>query len=349
MVPRMKALHDWFFKNKRDFPWREDPTPYKVWISEVMLQQTRASVVIPYFERWMGLFPDVKTLAATSLAQVIKAWEGLGYYTRARNLHQGALQIVERFGGQIPNTREELSSIRGLGPYTVGAILSFGFNQRAVAIDGNVTRVLSRYFAIEERVDKQAVKKKLVEKAEGLLDLQKPWVTAEALIELGASVCTPKPRCEECPLNEGCLALKQNKVEALPIKKSEPETIVLRRLVVVIEAAGAILLKQGEEGRVMAGLYELPYFEMGSERWGFRQAVAQVKRMLGIEGQVIGKLPEVAHTFTRYKAHLSPLHLQTSVQKQVPGYEWIPISSLATIPFSAGHRKIIAPFWRTVS
>lgn len=344
----MKALHDWFFQNKRDFPWRTEPNPYKVWISEVMLQQTRASVVVSYFERWMALFPHVEALAAACLPQVIKAWEGLGYYSRARNLHQGAIQIVEQFGGQIPNNKEDLSLIRGLGPYTVGAILSFGFRQRAVAIDGNVTRVLTRYFAIEERVDRQATKKKLTEKAELLLDLKQPWVTAEALIELGASVCAPKPRCEQCPLSEGCLARKQNKVEALPIKKAEPQISVLRRAVVVVESCGAVLLKKGEEGRVMAGLYELPYFEMGDERWGARQVLAQMEKNWGIKGQEVKKLPEVTHTFTRYKAYLFPLHMRIPLPQQIAGYEWIPLSSLSSIPFSAGHRKIIAPFWRTV-
>ena len=138
-------LHAWFEENKRDFPWRKEPTPYHVLVSEIMLQQTRASVVIPYFEKWMRRFPSVQALAEADLDEVIKLWEGLGYYSRARNLYAAAVQIEREFGGKIPDSKEELSRIRGLGPYTVGALLSFGFNKRAVAVDGNVTRVLALF------------------------------------------------------------------------------------------------------------------------------------------------------------------------------------------------------------
>ncbi len=337
----MKALHDWFFQNKRDFPWRQNPTPYRVWVSEVMLQQTRATVVVSYFERWMSLFPDIQALAAAPLSQVIKAWEGLGYYARARNLHQGAQQIVEQFGGEIPGDASLLKTIRGLGPYTIGAILSFGFRQRAVAIDGNVTRVLARLFAIEQRIDQQAVKQLLVQKTESLLDREMPWVTTEALIELGATLCTPKPVCAVCPLSGQCLALTQGKAELLPLKKEAPKTTVLRRAVGVIEAEGAILVKQEQQGKVMAGLYEFPYFEMGKERWGMRKVAEEVAQLFNLEVQVIQKLPEEVHTFTRYKAHLFPTYLRAAYRKAVPGYEWVSRHSLGSIPFSAGHKKIL--------
>ena len=178
----------------------------------MMLQQTRASVVIPYFERWMDLFPDVRALASSPLERVIKAWEGLGYYSRARNLHAAAQQIVDRFGGEIPSSQEDLETIRGLGPYTIGALLSFGFQKRAPAVDGNVVRVLSRYLLIEENVCRPSVKRKIEEKAEGLLDQNEPWVTAEALIQLGASICSPqRPKCSECPIRKNCKALKEKK------------------------------------------------------------------------------------------------------------------------------------------
>ena len=240
----MKDLHDWFCLNRRAFPWRENPTPYRVWVSEVMLQQTRASVVVSYFERWMALFPDVGALAAAPLEKVIKAWEGLGYYSRARNLHKGAKQIVETWGGVLPSERGQLESIHGLGPYTVGAILSFGFRQRAAAVDGNVTRVLSRYLLIEENVCKQPAKQKISRSAEALLDEREPWVTVEALIELGAMVCTPKPRCDACPLQKGCRAFREKKAEALPIKNGEKETTQLHRTVVLIEAEGRFWSKR---------------------------------------------------------------------------------------------------------
>ncbi len=325
----MKELHDWFHQNRREFPWRVDPNPYRVWISEVMLQQTRASVVVEYFQRWMRLFPDVAALAEAPLEKVIKVWEGLGYYSRARNLHKGAKQIVERWNGVIPSNRKDLESIHGLGPYTVGAILSFGFKQRAAAVDGNVTRVLSRYFLIEENVSKWAVKQKIWTRAETLLDEKEPWITAEAFIELGATICTPKPKCCDCPLNKECRALSENKVEGLPIKNGEKETTHLHRTVVLIEAEGKILVKKGEAGKVMADLYEFPYFDRGK------------KIPFEIEAEVVEKLPTVTHTFTRYKAHLYPVRLKAKSICEIDGYEWVEEKRLAELPFSSGHRRIL--------
>jgi A/G-specific adenine glycosylase len=337
----MRELNDWFLENRREFPWRIDPSPYKVWISEVMLQQTRASVVVPYFERWMDLFPDVAALASSELEKVIKAWEGLGYYSRARNLHEGARQIMQLFGGNIPSSREGLEKIRGIGPYTLGAILSFGFKKRAAAVDGNVTRVLARHFLIEENVCKQAVKKKIFEHAEAMLDLEKPWVSAEALIELGATVCTPvKPKCTICPLQKSCLG--QKKAELLPIKNKETETIHLKRIVILLEAEGKVLIKKGEKGKVMEGLYEFPYFEMTGDVWNRDKIERHVEKSFGLKVHVIEKLPRVAHTFTKYKADLTPFRLQSNRLQEVKGYLWVDRQQLEELPFSSGHRRILA-------
>lgn len=326
----MKELHHWFERNRRDFPWRREKTPYRVWISEVMLQQTRAAAVVPYFERWMELFPDVKTLAEARLEEVIKAWEGLGYYSRARNLHAGAKEIVEKFGGKIPDGKEALESIRGLGPYTVGAILSFGFQKRAAAVDGNVVRVLSRYFLIEENVSKAAVKRRIQKRAEEFLDEREPWVTAEALIELGATHCAPRPRCEGCPLQSGCKAFREKKAEALPIKNQEAKTVELKRVVFWIEAEGKVLVRKGEAGRVMADLYEFPYVE------GEREGVC-----LGFKKwRAVKRLSEISHTFTRFKAHLKPLMVKAEM-REVSGYVWVEKERLGELPFSSGHRKIL--------
>jgi len=336
----MRKLHEWFQQNQREFPWRKTPTPYKVWISEVMLQQTRATVVIPYFERWLTLFPNVRTLAEAPLEKVIKAWEGLGYYSRARNLHKGAQQIVEYFGGEIPSNRKDLASICGLGPYTVGAILSFGFRQKAAAVDGNVTRVVARYFSIEENVDQQSVKRKIADAAESLLDATEPWITAEALIELGATVCTRKPRCEACPLQKNCLG--QHKAEFLPITTGEKQVTQLKRAVALIESGGKILVKKGERGKVMADLYEFPYFEMGEGHWTQKAIVQAIQRTLGLPVEIVQKLPPITHTFTRFKAHLFPICYTTETPNPIAGYEWISRELLSELPFSAGHRRILS-------
>ncbi len=305
-----------------------------------MLQQTRASVVIPYFERWLSLFPDVKALAEAPLERVIKAWEGLGYYSRARNLHKGAQQIVERFGGEVPAEQEDLESICGLGPYTVAAILSFGFQQRAAAIDGNVMRVLARFFLIEENICKQSVKRKIFDAAEALLDSKEPWTTAEALIELGAMVCTPKPQCGVCPLQKKCLG--QHRAEWLPIKNKEVQITLLHRTVALIESEEKILVKKGEVGKVMADLYEFPYFEMGEERWTRSDIAKAIQSTFNLEVVILEQLPRIAHTFTRFKAHLYPVRCSTRIPKQIAGHQWVSHTLLPQLPFSSGHRRILS-------
>ena len=331
----MQSLHNWFRENQRPFPWREDRTPYKVWISEVMLQQTRASVVISYFLRWMERFPNVETLAAASLEEVIKAWEGLGYYSRARNLHKGAQQIVSYFDGRIPDSEEDLDSISGLGPYTIGAILSFGFQKRAAAVDGNVARVISRYSAIQENICRPKVRKLIEKKALELSHSKEPWITAEALIELGATVCLPKPRCQECPLNAECLGRRLEIVESLPIKNGEKEITLLTRVVAVIEFRDQILVRKGEAGKIMADLYEFPYLEEES------LTSARLEKWVGFNVEYVQNLREVVHSFTRYKARLLPYLFRTERPSPIEKYEWIARKQLSELPFSAGHRKIV--------
>ncbi len=335
-MEEVSQLHEWFKNNQRDFPWRINKNPYRVLVSEIMLQQTRAHVVIPYFEKWMVLFPTVNALAEASLDQVIKAWEGLGYYSRARRLHAAALYIVQECGGSLPETKEELAKIPGLGPYTVGAVLSFAFQKRAAAVDGNVARVLARFFLIEESVQKASVKKKLENLAENFLDEHEPWVTAEALIELGASICSRKPKCEICPLQTRCLAHQTGKAEYLPLQPPLSSVTALFRSVFVIQAEGAVLVKKETAGRLMADLYEFPYVEKGREPELLRPF-----------------LPLVKHAFTRYIAHLSPYSFSFARQSEgisflrqcgivsLKGYVWVELSCLKLLPFSAGHRKIL--------
>lgn len=323
-------INTWFLKNKRSFPWRENPTPYRVWVSEIMLQQTRASVVVPYFERWMELFPSIQALAEVPIESVIKAWEGLGYYSRARNLHRGAQYVMEQHGGELPADREALMKIPGLGPYTVGAVLSFGFHQRAAAVDGNVFRVMSRYAWIPE-------KRKVPVAVEQFLCPQEPWVTAEALIELGATVCTPTPRCEACPLQSSCKAYARNDTSSLPVKKETQRVEKIARGVAVIEAEGHILIRKNPSDQIMGDLSELPYFE------GKKTPLALQKelKLLGLSLQFIKPMTIVTHSFTRYLATLFPYIFRAKERVDVSGYQWVLRSKLKEMPFSSGHRKII--------
>ena len=195
-----QSLITWFQENKRVFPWRDKISPYATWISEVMLQQTRAEVVVPFFLRWMRLFPTVETLAKAPIETVIKAWEGLGYYRRARYLHSAACSIMENHNGILPNTLENLQKIKGMGPYTVGAILSFAYKKKIAAVDGNVLRVLARHFEIGKEIDKQSTQKEIRDLAESILPEKESWIVNEALIELGATLYRPNnPHCTKAP------------------------------------------------------------------------------------------------------------------------------------------------------
>lgn len=337
------ALHKWFKETRRPFPWRENPTPYRVWISEVMLQQTRASVVIPYFERWMELFPDPHVLARASLEEVIKAWEGLGYYGRARHVHEGARQIVDQFSGKIPQKREHLEKIKGLGPYMINAILSFAFHQRAAAVDGNVARVLVRHFLIQDDILRHAAKKKIQAIADDMLDTKKPWVTAEALIELGATQCLPKALCNSCPLNSTCLACKENRTEQFPVKSQERPVTILTRSVAVIEENNHVLVKKVAPGKVMADLYEFPYFE------GLERPLPQhINAVWGLQTTFVRSLPFVQHSFTRYQAQLFPIYLRAFERKEIKDFEWVSLDDIGKLPFSSGHRRILEHFLKRI-
>ena len=324
------SLKSWFYEVRRDLPWRIKPTPYAVWISEVMLQQTQVAVVQGYFLRWMARFPTIKSLAEASLDEVIKMWEGLGYYSRARNLHSAARFLMDRHEGDLPSSKKELSEVKGLGPYTIGAILSFAFHQKTAAVDGNVIRVLTRYFGIEDDVQKSATLKKIWEIAEEILPEDKPWEVTEGLIELGAMVCKRTPQCEDCPLNQGCVALASGRQKELPRKKKKNEITSLSRRVFVIIYSNKLLLKKGVTGKVMADLYEFPYVEESGEEFPFAFGAKQIK-----------KLPVVEHSFTRFRVKLHPTLWIALEEIVLPDYDWIPWDEIKKYPFSSGHRKVL--------
>lgn len=326
----VEKLRSWFYKNRRSLPWRENPSPYEVWVSEVMLQQTQVTVVVPYFKRWMSLFPTIQALAEAPLEKVIKIWEGLGYYSRARALHEGARYLNQNHKGELPSSYEELEKVKGLGPYTIGAILSFAYKQRVAAVDGNVFRVLARYYGIEGEIDRGKVQKEIRMKCQALLPKDEPWIIMEGLIELGALVCQKKARCIECPLLDTCVANKECKADLLPRKRPREKTIHLHRTVAVVHSETSLLIRLGEKGKVMHGLAEFPYFDVGTS----------VEEALNLALTKVVSLPKVIHGFTKYKAFLTP-HLYRARQDPLNGYEWIPFHDIPKLPFSSGHRQIL--------
>ena len=334
------SLKEWFNTKKRDLPWRHTQDPYAIWISEVMLQQTQVAVVIPYYLNWMKRYPSIQSLAEDSLDGVIKNWEGLGYYSRARHLHAGAKYILENLNGVFPNDEKLLYGIKGLGPYTVGAILSFAFHQRIAAVDGNVLRVLTRYFGIKEDITKSKTQKKLRGLALEILPETESWIINEALIELGATVCQKKAKCYECPLSKNCVSYLDNLTEEIPVKSKKPETENLYRSVAIIQHQSLFLVKRGEKGRVMSDLYEFPYFERKEEdaRENFLE---KISIQLSLYLKTIKSLEEIKHGFTRYRVRLYPWLFNCEQLKPVEGYEWIESHKLKELPFSSGHRRIL--------
>jgi len=334
-------LKEWFLLQRRDLPWRENASPYAVWVSEVMLQQTQVAVVIPYFMRWMERFPSVAALARAPVEDVLKVWEGLGYYARARNLHEGARYVVQHYNGELPSTDAELSKIKGLGPYTVGAILNFAFRKKATAVDGNVLRVLARYYCLDDDICKPKTVKKIQALTYALLPDQEPWIVSEALIELGATICSRTARCQECPLRATCKGFLSGKSGELPVKSAKTAATPLFRSVAVVICKGHVLVRKGEKGKIMADLFEFPYFEMdhAEESPKRQQEMATVKLGMPLKWQ--RTLPEVKHSFTRYRALLIPQLYEAKRLQAVNGYEWHPFGSLQQLPFSSGHRRIL--------
>jgi len=338
----IQTITTWFCANKRAFPWRKNPTPYRVLVSEIMLQQTQATRVIPFFLRWMEQFPSLEKLALAPEQAIIKAWEGLGYYSRARSLQKAARTIVEKFNGKIPSTKKELLTIPGIGPYTAGAILSFAFHKKAAAVDANVIRLLSRLKEQNIRV------KELEAFLEKSLPTTSPWIAMEALIELGALICRRRPLCENCPLSQECLSKQRGTTTRFPPTTSQ-QKISLWRDVALIVAKNKVLVCQRSGKKIMSGLFEFPFFESKPSGRGEKAFLRHLKK-LSLNLSIIHSLCPVTHSFTRYKATLYPLILSSPHEFSWPEGVWVPIEELSSLAFSSGHKKIMGsalPILRT--
>jgi A/G-specific adenine glycosylase len=260
-----KNLLAWYFKNKRDLPWRGEADPYKIWISEVVLQQTRIEQGRNYYIRFIERFPTVKELADAHEDEILKYWQGLGYYNRALNLHKGAKQIACELNGIFPKTSTELLKIHGIGEYTAAAIASMAFNESIAAIDGNLKRILSRLGAIEISIESKAFLLAANKELERIFDFTKAGDSNQALMDLGSLICTPrKPKCLECPLISGCMAYLKKNQESLPLKKKQKAKIDRYYWYLVHETGNSIALYKRENGDIWAGLYEFPSIESSS-------------------------------------------------------------------------------------
>ena len=332
IILSLESLTAWFRRERRVFPWRENPSPYRVLVSEVMLQQTQTSRVISFFSRWMELFPTVYVLASASEESVIKAWEGLGYYSRARALHAAAKTIVERHGGRVPRDEEKLRELPGIGPFTAGAIRAFAFHERAAAVDANVRRVIIRLLGNDSPKEIESV-------VERLLPARQPWVAMEALIELGALVCKPTPTCNVCPLADRCYANATQTQDRI-VKRSVVRTKLWRDVVVFVHEDRLFVTVKTGKG-IMSGLYEFPYYETSPGGRTLHELVAHVHPIVQTPLQALRSFPSTTHTFTRFHVTLYPTVIRCHKRPECMAGRWVTLQEALDLPFSSGHKRVL--------
>ncbi|MCE5185535.1 MAG: A/G-specific adenine glycosylase [Planctomycetaceae bacterium] len=339
-------LLKWFRSNARDLPWRRNRTPYAVWISEMMLQQTQAAAVVPFFNRFMKRLPSVQHLAAARLDTVLKLWEGLGYYARARNLHKTAVILVRDFKGQMPSAVDQLRELPGIGRYTAGAIASIAFNRPAPILDGNVTRVLCRLFAIDKPAHSPQVQKQLWDLAAALVQCPTPGDLNEALMELGAVVCTPRnPACPICPLKKTCLALRSNRCGELPIQKTASRLPHFTVVAGVVLTNGKVLIDKRKPDGLLGGLWEFPGGKKKKSE-SFAEAVKrEVFEETGIEVTVGKRLCLVHHTYSHFRItlHVYLCRYESGTARPIDcaAVKWVDFHGLTQRAFPAANIRII--------
>lgn len=335
------ALLAWYDRARRDLPWRRTRDPYAIWISEAMLQQTRVEAVEGCWRRFLDALPTVEALAAADEARVLALWSGLGYYRRARALQAAARTLVERHGGRFPREREELLALPGIGPYTAGAVLSIAFDLPVALVDGNVARVLARRFALDGDPASGAFQRELWALAEGLVPQRRAGDWNQALMELGATVCTPRaPRCGHCPWGAECLARARGLTEVLPRPRARPATVEVQLTIAVAERAGAVLLRRRPVGGRMAGLWEFPTREepgSGGGASGLFPAELDLPLVLD-EGAPLGTL---SHAITRHRirARVLPARPAGRLRAADDAVRWIERGRLSELALTGMARK----------
>lgn len=337
------ALLRWFGKEKRDLPWRRTRDPYAIWVAEIMLQQTRVAAVVPYYGSFIARFPDVRSLARATEEEVLAAWSGLGYYSRARALRACAREMTERHGGRLPAEVEELRALPGIGRYTAGAIASQAFGTRAPVVDGNVRRVLCRLRALP---GERGSDEELWTLAETLVDPRKPGDWNQAVMELGATVCTPRaPACERCPLERFCAARAFGTPERFPRAKPRTRSTRVRVAVALVFRRGRVLLERPGPGNPLRGTWDLPAIEIGA-RASARAALASRLAAHGIEARVEREVARARHSILdrslRLEAYLCQGVPERPLRKTSPGaVRWLDLRQLPEAAVSGATKKIL--------
>jgi A/G-specific adenine glycosylase len=339
-------LISWFEKNKRDMPWRRTHDPYHIWVSEIMLQQTRVDQATDYYLRFIDAFPTVHHLADADQEKVLKLWEGLGYYSRARNLHKGAQFVSRELKGEIPPNRADLEKIKGIGPYTSAAVSSIAFNQPHAVVDGNVIRVITRLMGIDEDIRKTAVKNDVQEISDELLDPESPGAYNEAMMELGATRCHPtKPDCENCPVQLYCEANKMVKTDEIPYKskaKKRPHKEI--GIAIIMNEKGEYLISKRPEDVMLGGLWEFPGGKREKKEPIEDTVLRESLEELGVEISIDHPLNPVKHIYSHFSVTLFPYICSITKGNPKPKssdeLRWVTRSQLHDLPFPKANIKI---------
>ena len=334
-----RLLLKWYYKNGRTLPWRNHPDPYAVWVSEIMLQQTRVETVIPYFEKWMNLFPDVTSLANASEQDVLNAWEGLGYYSRARNLYKAAKVVTEKFNGELPRDLTDLRSLPGIGRYTVGAIASMAFGMDEPTLDGNLRRVFSRLFDVSEFADSPAGEKILWELAAQHLPKGQAGDYNQALMDLGAAICVPKnPRCLLCPLIKICESRKNGTQDVRPVLKPKKMSPHYIHAAAVIINRGCVLLAQRPPDGLLGGMWEFPNGRVNVDPAKELTKVLDAAYKLKVKKKEA--LGVIQHAYTHFTVTVHAFRCGPVSSPKTENLVWVKIADLNNYPMGKVDRAI---------
>ena len=350
-----RRLLAWWADHQRDLPWRSRRTPYRVWVAEMMLQQTQVATVKPYYRRWLKAFPSFRALAAARLDEVLKCWEGLGYYSRARNMHAAAKTVVDRFGGRLPRVADDLRTLPGIGPYTAGAIASIAFGADEPVLDGNVIRVLCRLFAVGKDPRAASTRKDLWSLAEALIPSGQAGPFNEALMDLGATVCIPQgPHCRRCPLRPICRARRRGLQGSLPLRAVTNRTPHYNVAVGIVTKQGRVLIDRRPAKGLLGGLWEFPGGKIEAGETAADAVRREVREEVGIEvAPEANPLITVKHAYSHFR-----ITMQAFVCRHVSGrarpircdaVRWVPIEQLDQYAFPRANQKVLAALCRRSS
>ena len=342
-----ESLLEWYGRNARVLPWRFEQSAYRTWISEIMLQQTQVDTVIPYFKRWMAKFPDAEALAAASEQDVLALWEGLGYYSRARNLHKAARIVIRDFGGHLPETLEELQELPGIGPYTAAAIASIAFGVDTATVDGNIRRVFSRLFNLTEPLRSPASEKQIWKLAETHLPAGRAGSYNQALMDLGAMICTTKsPDCEQCPISKDCEARALGVVAERPVKRPRKKVPTLTVTAAVIHRNGQVLLAKRPAEGLLGGMWEFPGGTLEETDPDLPACLfREIQEELGVEIKVGEPFGVYRHAYTHFKIKLHAFCCTLTDSREPQPIEcddlaWVQVNELGDYPMGNVDRRI---------